>query len=541
MKLDYKKREYVITALVVSALVLLAAASSLFYTRLDLTSSREFTLSAVARSLHEEIPETVRITYYISPNLAERHPGAQSIEDFLREFEALGKGSIRVRIANAEKEAEQAESFGIAPQQMQIVEKNEQRVALVYTGLVIEYLDDFFTIPALLSTSTLEYELIKAIRGLIYDSKQVAGLLIGDTGMTAENNFNILLRSLAQAGYEPRLIERSQKIESDVDVLFVLGNSALDRYDAWFVDDYMHRGGRAFFAVRGVSIDLEQGLQAKAVENDGILGLLSAYGVKISRQLVLDETNLTVPFQTSNYRGGYTIQYVRYPHWVSVQKRFVNAEHPITNNFSGLNLFWPSPLDVDKNTSVNFTTLASTTPVAWRQTSGFVTAPPANPQDVASYQLEKPDTGGTYPLAVAASGPITSPYAAGDLPVREGAEPLTAIPDVAADTRFVVVSSADFLTDLMQFSQSEFNAGFAVSAADWLASAEDLIAIRTRSERDLRLNKIADQNVKDATIILTYIVCIGLVPLFLVAWALVRAHARNRKEQQSRPLRGGEA
>ncbi len=533
-----KKQERRLALLVTLGLVLAAIASTMFYIRLDLTSSRTFTLSKAARALREEIPESVRISYFVSKSLADRHPGPAAIEDFLRELEAANKGKIRVRVVDPTKDPTEAEQFGVAAQQMQVVERSEQRVAMVYTGIVIEYLDRHETIPAVLATETLEYELVKTIRAVVGDIHLVAGLLIGDEDKTVANDYQTLSGSLARAGYEPREITRGKVIEDDVDLLYVLGNASLDRYDAAFIDAFLMRGGKIFFAVKGVSVNPDYGLAAAAVPEGGLLSLLATYGFDVQRRLVLDQSNLTVPFQTQRQGGGYQIQYLRYPHWVAVDARFVDPDSPMTARFAGLDLYWPSPITLRPLTGVEYKELAKTTPKAWLQTQDFAAAP----EDQPRYALEQAETTGQYLVAASATGSFQSAFATGDLPFRDGAPPPPKpVSFTSSPTRVVVVSSADFLTDLMKMSDSGFNAAFALSAADWLSSRDDLIAIRARAVTDIRLNKIKDQGLREFLIVLTYIVTLGLVPFCVIVWGFVRFAKRNRAERESRAPRGGEA
>ncbi len=533
-----KKQERLLALLVGLGLVLAAIASTMFYARLDLTSSRTFTLSKAARALHEEIPESIRITYFVSKSLADRHPGPGAIEDLLRELEAANKGKIRVRVVDPTKDPAEAEQFGVAAQQMQVVERSEQRVAMVYTGIVMEYLDRHETIPAVLATETLEYELVKSIRSVVGDIHLVAGLLVGDEDKAVPNDYQTLSGSLARAGYEPREVSRGVVIEDDIDLLFVLGNASIDRYDAAFVDAFLMRGGKAFFAVKGVTVNPEYGLAAAAVPEGGLLPVLARYGFDVQRRLVLDQSNLTVPFQTQRQGGGYQIQYVRYPHWVALDARFADPDSPMTARFAGLDLYWPSPMMLNPVAGAAYTELAKTTPKAWLQTRDFAAAP----EDQSRYALELAETTGQYLVAASATGSFPSAFAAGDTPVRDGAPPPPKpVSAISAPTRIVVVSSADFLTDLMKMSDSGFNASFALSAADWLSSRDDLIAIRARAVTDTRLNRIQDQGLRDFLIALTYIVTLGLVPLGVVVWGLVRFAKRNRAERESRARRGGEA
>jgi len=536
--IQLKKQERLLTVLVAIGIVLAAIASTMFYARLDLTSSRTFTLSKAARSLHEEIPENVRISYFVSKSLADRHPGPDAIEDLLRELEAASKGKIRVRIVDPTKDPTEAEKFGVAAQQMQVVERSEQRVAMVYTGIVMEYLDRHETIPAVLATETLEYELVKSIRAVVGNIHLVAGLLVGDEDKTVANDFQTLSGSLAKAGYEPREVLRGKAIEDDVDLLFVLGNASLDRYDAAFIDAFLMRGGKAFFAVKGVTINPEYGLTAVAVPEGGLLSVLGMYGFDVQRRLVLDQSNITVPFQTQRQGGGYQIQYVHYPHWVAIDERFVDPDSPMTARFAGLDLFWPSPMTLRPVAGAEYRELAKTSPKAWLQTKDFAAAP----EDQPRYALELAETTGQYLVAVSATGSFPSAFAAGDTPFRDGAPPPPPpVATVSASTRIVVVSSADFLTELMKMSGSGFNVSFALSVADWLSSRDDLIAIRARAATDIRLNKIQDQGLREFLIALTYIVTLGLMPLGVVVWGFVRFAKRNRAERESRAPRGGEA
>jgi ABC-type uncharacterized transport system involved in gliding motility auxiliary subunit len=104
-----------------------------------------------------------------------------------------------------------------------------------------------------------------------------------------------------------------------------------------------------------------------------------------------------------------------------------------------------------------------------------------------------------------------------------------------------VVSSADFLTDLMRMSDSMFNASFALNAADWLVSSDELLALRTKATVDTRLNKIRDPGTKAALVAITYVATIALVPLAVVVYGLARSSRRNKRERDSRAAAGGEA
>ena len=530
MKDIRKKQESLLLVLTLGALALAAIASVIFYARFDLTASRAFTLSETTKRLHLELPERVRVSYFVSKNLADRHPGPAAIEDLLREVESRSRGKITVRIIDPKDDPSVAESFGVAPQQMQVVERSEQRVALVYSGIAIEYLDRFETLPLVISADTLEYDFVKAVRTLVSNVTPIAGFLVGDGDKTVGVDYRTLAASIQRLGYEIREVQRGSPVDPDITLLFVLGNTAMDRYDAWFVDQYLMTGGRVFFAVKGVDINPEYGLQAVAMPEGGLLGVLSAYGIDLGRQLVLDQANLTVPFQSQNPRGGMSIQYLRYPHWVVLDPRNANPDHPMTSSLAGLDLYWPSPIRLRPVQGIVYDELAKTSVRSWLQTKDFATGP----DDAALYALERDTTSGQYLVAVAAAGRFRSAFQTGDTPSREGAEPLGQGLAVSPETRLVVVSSADFLTELMRMSDSTFNVSFALSAADWLSSGDDLIAIRSRLDADRRLNKIQDEATRSVLVFLTYLVNLVLIPLTVILVGLLRAWKRNQLERRAR-------
>jgi len=319
-----KRRELTLLLLTLATAVAAVLVAERFHLRIDLSADRANTLSRASRALGDEIPERVRITYYITPSLADRHPGPRAIEDFLRELEAASKGKISVTVADPAQadQARAAEALGLTPQRMQIVEKNEQRVALVYSGIVVQYLERSQVLPFLIGTETLEYDMVKAVRAAVADKKSVAALLVGDADKSLANDYRNVQAAFEAAGWETREIARGEEVPSDASALIVLGNADLDDYDAYRVDAFVAGGGKALFAVKGVDVQAQYGLSAGPLRQRAILDLLESYGLRVKRELALDASSLTLPFQTAGPSGGVAIRYVRYPHWIVTRPEY---------------------------------------------------------------------------------------------------------------------------------------------------------------------------------------------------------------------------
>ncbi len=532
-----KRRDTVLLSLVLVALAFAVLVAERFPFRLDLTRDRAYSLSKVSKDLATNLPDRLRITYYRSPALAARHPGPGAIEDFLREFEALGRGRISVTFDNPDAKAGAVEALGIRPQSMQVVEKNERRVAVVYSGIVLEYRGRTESLPFVLGTEALEYDLVKAARRLVQDRKPLAALLVGDTDKSFENDYRSVKEALEASGWSVSPLVPGQEIPPGTDVLLVLGNSGIDDYAAYRIDAYLASGGNALFAVRGVDVEARETLSAHPLSNDAMLKALASYGVSLRPALLLDAASLTVPFQEMAQGGGLAVRYVRYPHWVVVRPENTDRAHPLTRSLAGLDLFWPSPLELAAPGGVKATPLIRTSANAWLQTKDFAIAP----EESADYAKERDATAGRYLLAATLEGRLPMAYAGKPLPSREGAAPLPPLPAEAQASRILIVSSADFANDLMTMTDSLFNAAFVANGAEWLASGDELAALRARGGRDTRLARIDDPARRDLAVFSAYLVNLVLVPGGLALFGILRARNRRRagKENAHEHSQGG--
>ena len=101
--------------------------------------------------------------------------------------------------------------------------------------------------------------------------------------------------------------------------------------------------------------------------------------------------------------------------------------------------------------------------------------------------------------------------------------------ETAKDARLVVVGDADFASNLMDFTEAAYNVGFLTNAAEWLSNSEDLLSIKTRLSRDVRLNRIQEPARRLAAVLTTEIVNVALIPLAIVGFGVARLLLRRKK------------
>ena len=504
-----KARETLVMILVSLCLVLVLADGAQWFVRLDLTRSRAFSISPVSKEILREIPEQVHLTYYLSDTLRSLSPSPGRVIDLLREYEAESRGKVIVTVLDPGKtgEGESARRFGILPQQIQVIQQNEQRTVDVYSGIAVDYLDRYTSLPAVFSPDGLEYSLSFAVRKVLAGRRLVVGVVVGEPGKSFHNDFDTLQTGLSR-DYSLHEYFPGDQIPPEVDALLVLGGTQWGEAELRPLDAYILNGGKVLFAVKGLHVQTTGTFAARPAGDSALLDMLESYGVRVGRDMVLDTSSrdYRLPQQRPNGQIGWeTIG--KYPPWVSIQGSDVSPENPVTSHFTGLDLLWPVALSAVPPDGVHVEPLVKTTGSAWVQKAPFTVDPYKVPQ-----QSAEP---GQYVLAFALAGTFPSRYPAA---VARG-----------SPTRMIVIGDDDFLTDLMQFSDSLSNVLFVENAVLWLSGNADLLSIKTRAGAGGRLDRIQDPNVRSRLMLTAELLNVAAIPLGVMLFGLLRRMRRREK------------
>jgi len=163
--------------------------------RLDLTESRQYTLSQTTRDLLSNLQEPLLVRGYFSekthPLLA---PLVPEIRDMLREYDVAAGDRMELEIIDPaehpELEAEANQTYGITPSPFQISGRYEQSVINSYFDILIRYGDqhvvlNFQDLIEVQSSGgsvdvrlrNLEYDLTSAVKKVVYGFQSVEAVL----------------------------------------------------------------------------------------------------------------------------------------------------------------------------------------------------------------------------------------------------------------------------------------------------------------------------------------------------------------------------
>ena len=466
--------------LLLGILILVNLISVNMFFRLDLTEGRIYTLAQASRTAVTELPDRLTVKAYFSKDLpAPYSSNARYLKDQLEEYRAHSNGNFHFEFVDPAEESElesEAQSFKIAPVQVQVLESDKMELRKVYMGLAFLYGDKRETIPLVQTTVGLEYDITSTIKKITSEKIPKVGFL---TGHNETDPFQIMtaLTSELQKNYEVSSVDLTggNTVPDDLDALLVIRPaSEFSDWDLFAIDQYIMKGGRIGWLVNKVEADLQQA-QAKKLDELNIDEFTANYGFRFSSDLVYDQKCGMINIQQQ--QGFFTIRNaIPYPFFPVI--RNFNHDNAMVKNLEELPLYFPSSIDL--SISANDSGLSyESLPLAWtsNKSNKQFNRWEINPTAQGFNRMTFPDSAIT--VAATVIGSFESYFKDKPVPSVEGGEPFMDEPVYTSpSTRIVAIGDGNFVADT--YLSSRTSADFFLNMVDWLAQDESLIHIRTR-------------------------------------------------------------
>jgi ABC-type uncharacterized transport system involved in gliding motility auxiliary subunit len=526
-----QQQNSMILVLVILGLVVI---NSIFFSfQLDLTANQAHSLNDKTVELLRGLEDPVSITYYLSPVLKEFSPNVQNvqgIEDMLQRFDAVSPQISLSQINPDDLEGPDLQNLinlGLMPQGFEQNENTRTVRGEFYSGIVLDGNGRTEVIPFLFQTNTLEYDLLSRILLLLETQRPKLGFLLGDNEQSYEQNFRLFTQELGTS-FEIRTLNPGEVIASDLDLLVVAGNKDLSAADAYYINQFIMEGGRVFFAVEGMALNSSgQGMAAFPLENTPMVRLLTSYGVGVRSQFLLDKANKAIT-QGNAFRG--------FPLFTRTLATGVNFDHPITQQFTGLDLYIGSPLQIDPPEGLEATVLTKSTDQSWLAPNMVSFTP--DQVDVTEFTATE---FGPFDTSVILQGTIPSAFPGDPPPGVTGTG--TVYEESLEPNAIFVVGDSDFMTDIFirlawrgfpeipnqGIGSSEYNIQFFSNVIQFLGANADLLQIKNKPFRSFALNNFTAQNadlINDVLVITNVFV----LPLALLIGGLLFAYLRRTRQ-----------
>lgn len=171
-------------ALVIILLILVSLVGRRAFFRIDLTSSKSYSLSEASVRLVKNLTEPLSVHVFFSSDLPSPYnTNAQYVRDILSEYSGAANSNFHCQFYDMKSEQNEtlATQFGLRRVQIQEVSNNEVGFKQAWMGLAISYSDAIQTIDGLTATSGLELRLTTVMSKMIATSDALAGLPEGDS------------------------------------------------------------------------------------------------------------------------------------------------------------------------------------------------------------------------------------------------------------------------------------------------------------------------------------------------------------------------
>jgi ABC-type uncharacterized transport system involved in gliding motility auxiliary subunit len=510
------------------ALLSLAAAAVIFVSvnvianhtlrsaRVDLTSSRLYTLADGTRKTLAAIQEPITLRFYYSQRLGDEIPSygiyAQRVRETLQEYAAIANGKIDLQILDPQP---------FSPEEDRAVAQGLQGVPVdqggekVYFGLVAtNSTDDQELIPFFQPERErfLEYDLTKMIHSVATPKKTVVGLV---SSLQLEGDFAAalqgqplkpyaVLNQLRQL-YEVRTLATDfDKVDPAVDVLMVVHPQNLPEKTIYAIDQFVLGGGRALVFVDPYSetqVTHPSRFSPPGGPTDSNLDtLFKAWGVELEPGVVAGDLQAA---RKVNAGGAAPVDYVA---WLALKSDALNHDDLVTGDLDRINMASAGILAPTKDAKTKLVPLIETSTDSEEIPVDKIQGMP----DVNGLLDGFKPTGLRLVLAARITGPAATAFPDGPPKAeakKDAASPASDDPAKPADAakapetvqlkeakvpiNVIVVGDTDILDDRFWAQTQDFfgqqvvipvasNGDFVANAVEVLAGGNDLISLRSR-------------------------------------------------------------
>lgn len=557
-------------------LMLIAAAnlaSSLIFTRFDLTSEKRYTLSPATRDMLRQLDDYVYFRVYLDGDFpAGFKKLRRETKEMLDEFRAYSKfiGYEFINPSESENKQEREETYkilierGLSPTDLQVRTKQGMQQQIIFPGALVFYRDREFPVELLdnqlnappeavlnSSAQNLEFKFAEVIKKLSRLQKPAIAFIEGNGELdnnevfdiTAELDDQFRVERIHINGQINSLIRRSEpdeegnvRMQRNFEAIIIARPlSAVSEKDKFIIDQFIMHGGKVLWLIDPVLTSMDSiqfsestvGIDLKHNLDDQLF----KYGVRPNRNLVLDVNSAAIPMRTGQVGNQPQIEFFRWHYFPLLNPA---SNHPLVRNLNSIKSEFVSSIDTVMVEGIKKTPLLKTSDYSRTvSTPALITLAMLReqpderlynrPGQITAWLLE-----GSFPSLFA--NRITPEIAdSKEIGFIAQSEPTAMI--VVADgdiirNQFHIPNGYPLPLGFDQFTRQTFgNKDFIMNAVSYLVDGPGLVGIRSR---ELKIRLLDMTRIQDSRTF-WQIVNVAIPVLLVLAFGIVLAWLRKRK------------
>lgn len=514
-----------------------------FFTRIDLTSEKRYTLSDSSKKLLKEVDDIVFIRCYLEGDIPADYKRLRNeTKEMINQFRSYNKNiEFEFRNPNDFKDKkEQAEFYqrlfekGFQPILKTTQQKDGQVRQYMFPYLEITYRGETKIISLISTKGTgeqeilnssvqnLEYNIYSALRSLTTTFKNKIAIIRGHGEwdlpyiwdfVNGLNEFyavdtvtiNERLNAVTERTYDS-LKPNEVKFRNLYKTLIIAKPISIFSYkDLYILDQFIMHGGKILWLVDPLLCSMDS-VQSKgetyAITNfTGVEDPLFRYGVRINTNLVMDMQCSKVPIITGVY-GDNTPQFTFYP-WNFFPIISPNSNHIITSKINPVKFQFVSSIDTIQNNITKTPLLYSSNNTRIMNTPAIVSLEILKQrQDARLFNLSN------LPVAMLLEGKFLSAFRHRLTPEMESNEMIAFKEECDSNNSMIVVADGDIIRNDFSNNQplplgydkytSEMfgNKEFLINCVNYLCGDQDMIPLRSREVMMRKLDIVKSEKEK---------------------------------------------
>ncbi|SEK57338.1 gliding motility-associated ABC transporter substrate-binding protein GldG [Parapedobacter koreensis] len=550
--------------LLIGGLALANFLASFYFSRVDFTADKRFTLSPLAKQTVNALHQEAHITVFLDGKLPASFVRLQTATaDLLRDLTAYSAGKLTFRFINPmdgnmeqqQKNMEALADRGITPTNLNVRTETGFSQQLIFPAALITYGENEISVPLLQSRAgaspeevlnnsvqNLEYAFVSALRKVTSGGKPLIGFTEGH-GELDNLQLHDAIQSLME-GYEVGFVNLDSITVQGLSQLKVLivakPTQGFTETEKFKINHFIMNGGRALWAIDQLDADLDSlratGEQTVIARSLNLDDLLFSYGIRFNYDLIADMNAAQIPVTVGQVGSQAQVElapWLFYPIFVPT------TSHPMLKNLNGIRSEFAGTLDTIAVQGVHKTVILQSSPF-----SRLVDIPAT-----ISLQLveETPDPAEfknkPYPVAALLEGEFPSVFA--HRPIPAGIDPAIAVSESGKKTKMVAIADGDVFKGQVnptdgspyplgwdRYTEQQYgNKSFLLNAIDYLTDDTGIITLR---EKEVKLRLLDPIKIK-AQSAAWQLFNVALPPALLLLLGFLQHYLRKRK--YSRPDR----
>jgi ABC-2 type transport system permease protein len=557
-------------------LMLIAAAnlaSSLIFTRFDLTSEKRYTLSPATRDMLRQLDDYVYFRVYLDGDFpAGFKKLRRETKEMLDEFRAYSKfiGYEFINPSESENKQEREETYkilierGLSPTDLQVRTKQGMQQQIIFPGALVFYRDREFPVELLdnqlnappeavlnSSAQNLEFKFAEVIKKLSRLQKPAIAFIEGNGELdnnevfdiTAELDDQFRVERIHINGQINSLIRRSEpdeegnvRMQRNFEAIIIARPlSAVSEKDKFIIDQFIMHGGKVLWLIDPVLTSMDSiqfsestvGIDLKHNLDDQLF----KYGVRPNRNLVLDVNSAAIPMRTGQVGNQPQIEFFRWHYFPLLNPA---SNHPLVRNLNSIKSEFVSSIDTVMVEGIKKTALLKTSDYSRTvSTPALITLAMLReqpderlynrPGQITAWLLE-----GSFPSLFAnrIAPEIADSKEIGFIAQSEPTAMIVVADGDIIRNQFHIPNGYPLPLGFDQFTRQTFgNKDFIMNAVSYLVDGPGLVGIRSR---ELKIRLLDMTRIQDSRTF-WQIVNVAIPVLLVLAFGIVLAWLRKRK------------